>query len=173
MFSVKDRRIYGNTSCLYRDTKRAETRSGYTVLPKELKRGGMSGTICGYTTGRHRQTAYRISCRRTARRFYAAGTKMICRNIQIYEKNDAVRMEAPDSVGIWYCGEKHTVYLDEMSRCGDGLELFRLPASGNTGRRDYRRRIWKMHRGLFSFFYIWKSRGHKRSRRETEKLPEK
>ena len=83
------------------------TRCGYTVIPKEIFRGGMN---LNQMWVRNRTTktngvSYIIQKGASAV-FSEEGQKQIHDYIQIYKKNGACLMDVLDRLGIWYCGGK-------------------------------------------------------------------
>ncbi len=96
------------------------TRLGYTVIPKELKRNGMSlnDMWVRNRTTKTNGVSYIIQ-KGGAAVFTAEGQKQIHDNIQIYKNNAKVLMEALDELGIWYCGGKNAPYI--WLKCPDGM----------------------------------------------------
>ncbi len=88
------------------------TRCGYTVIPKELSRGGMcfnSMWVRNRTT-KTNGISY-ILQRGAAAVFTEEGQKQVKENIAVYKKNAAVLMEALDRCGIPYYGGKNAPYI--------------------------------------------------------------
>ena len=96
------------------------TRCGYTVIPKDIFRGGMNlnqmwvrnrtaKTNCG---------SYIIQKGASAV-FSEEGQKQIHDYIQIYKKNGACLMDVLDRLGIWYCGGKNAPYI--WMKCPNGM----------------------------------------------------
>lgn len=96
------------------------TRCGYTIVPKELVRGGMNLNemwVRNRTT-KTNGVSYIIQ-KGAAAIFTEEGQKQIHANIQIYKQNGACLMEALDQLGIWYCGGKNAPYI--WMKCPDGM----------------------------------------------------
>ncbi len=96
------------------------TRLGYTVIPMELKRGGMSLNAMWVRnrTTKTNGVSYIIQKGGTAV-FTPEGQRQIHDNIQVYKNNAKVLMEALDQLGIWYCGGKNAPYI--WMKCPDGM----------------------------------------------------
>ena len=96
------------------------TRCGYTVIPKELERDGMSLNkmwVRNRTT-KTNGVSYIIQ-KGAAAIFTEEGQKQIHDNIKIYKQNATCLMEALDKLGIWYCGGKNAPYI--WMRCPDNM----------------------------------------------------
>lgn len=96
------------------------TRLGYTVIPKELKRNGMSFNemwIRNRTT-KTNGVSYIIQ-KGGAAVFTEEGQKQIHERIQVYKNNAKVLMEALDQLGIWYCGGRNAPYI--WMKCPKGM----------------------------------------------------
>ena len=96
------------------------TRLGYTVIPKELERDGMSFNqmwIRNRTT-KTNGVSYIIQ-RGGAAVFTEEGQRQVMDNIRIYKQNAKVLMEALDDLGIWYCGGKNSPYI--WMQCPGGM----------------------------------------------------
>ena len=96
------------------------TRLGYTVIPKELERQGMSFNemwVRNRTT-KTNGVSYIIQ-KGGAAVFTPEGQKQIHDNIKIYKNNAKVLMEALDELGIWYCGGKNAPYI--WMKCPDNM----------------------------------------------------
>ena len=88
------------------------TRLGYTVIPKDLVREGMSLNkmwVRNRTT-KTNGVSYIIQ-RGGAAVFTDEGQKQIKENIKVYKDNAKVLMKALDEIGIWYCGGKNAPYI--------------------------------------------------------------
>ncbi len=88
------------------------TRLGYTVIPKELQRGGMdlnSMWVRNRTT-KTNGVSYIIQ-KGGAAVFTPEGQAQIKRNIQVYKDNAKLLMDTLDKLGIWYCGGKNAPYI--------------------------------------------------------------
>ena len=96
------------------------TRCGYTVIPKELFRGGMSLNqmwVRNWTTKRN-GVSYLIQKGASAV-FTEEGQRQIREGIQIYKKNGRCLTEVLDRLGIWYCGGKNAPYI--WMKCPNGM----------------------------------------------------
>lgn len=96
------------------------TRCGYTVIPKELERDGMSLNkmwVRNRTT-KTNGVSYIIQ-KGAAAIFTEEGQKQIHDNIKIYKQNATCLMEALDKLGIWYCGGKNAPYI--WMRCPENM----------------------------------------------------
>ena len=96
------------------------TRFGYTVVPKNLVRNGMS---LNAMWSRNRETRTNgvsyILQKGAAAVFTPDGQKQIYENLRVYKKNAAYFMEALDKAGIWYCGGRNSPYI--WMKCPDGM----------------------------------------------------
>ncbi len=96
------------------------TRMGYTVIPRELTRGGMNFNdmwVRNRTT-KTNGVSYIIP-RGGAAVFTPEGRAQARELIAVYKQNARVLMEALDEVGIWYTGGKNAPYI--WMACPDGL----------------------------------------------------
>lgn len=96
------------------------TRLGYTVIPKELERGGMNLNAMWVRnrTTKTNGVSYIIQKGASAV-FTPEGQKQIHDNIQVYKNNAKVLMSALDELGIWYTGGKNAPYI--WMKCPDGM----------------------------------------------------
>ena len=102
------------------------TRLGYTVIPKELKRCGMSlhGMWVRNRTTKTNGVSYVIQ-RGGAAVFTPEGQRQIQQNISVYKQNARVLMDALNKADVWYCGGRNAPYLWIKSPNGmDSWELF-------------------------------------------------
>lgn len=88
------------------------TRCGYTVIPHELIRGGMSlhDMWVRNRTTKSNGVSY-ILQRGGAAVFSPEGQRQIRENIRIYKQNAALLTAALDRAGVWYCGGKNAPYI--------------------------------------------------------------
>lgn len=88
------------------------TRFGYTVIPQELTRGGLSLNAMWVRnrTTKTNGVSY-ILQKGAAAVFTEEGQREIHENIRVYKKNAAHLMAALDTLGIWYCGGKNAPYI--------------------------------------------------------------
>lgn len=88
------------------------TRCGYTVIPKELIREGMSfhDMWVRNRTTKTNGVSYIIQ-RGAAEVFTVEGQKQIKANIEVYKRNGKYIMEALDELGITYFGGKNAPYI--------------------------------------------------------------
>lgn len=101
------------------------TRLGYTVIPKALKRNGMSLNemwVRNRTT-KTNGVSYIIQNGGKAV-FTEEGQKQIREMIQIYKNNAKVWMEALDELEIWYCGGKNAPYI--WMKCPQGMDSWKF-----------------------------------------------
>ena len=96
------------------------TRLGYTVVPHNLIRNGMS---LNTMWSRNRETRTNgisyILQKGAAAVFTPEGQKQIHENLQVYKNNAKVFMEALDTSGVWYCGGKNSPYI--WMKCPNGM----------------------------------------------------
>ena len=96
------------------------TRLGYTVVPHNLIRNGMS---LNTMWSRNRETRTNgisyILQKGAAAVFTPEGQKQIHENLQVYKNNAKVFMEALDTAGVWYCGGKNSPYI--WMKCPDRM----------------------------------------------------
>ena len=88
------------------------TRCGYTIIPRELVRHGMSLNqmwIRNRTT-KTNGVSYIIQ-RGAAAIFTEEGQRQIKENIKIYKQNAKCLTDTLDKLGIWYCGGKNAPYI--------------------------------------------------------------
>ena len=88
------------------------TRLGYTVVPKDIIRGGMSLNVM-WTRNRLSKTngvSYIIQ-KGAAAVFTPEGQAQIKENIRVYKNNAKMITDALDKVGIWYTGGKNSPYI--------------------------------------------------------------
>ncbi|MBQ9228735.1 MAG: LL-diaminopimelate aminotransferase [Eubacterium sp.] len=97
------------------------TRLGYTVIPKELERCGMSlqAMWVRNRTTKTNGVSYIIQ-RGAAAVFTEEGQRQIQENISVYKQNARVLTAALDKLGIWYCGGKNAPYI--WLRCPKGMD---------------------------------------------------
>ncbi len=101
------------------------TRCGYTVIPKDLERGGMnfnSMWVRNRTT-KTNGVSYIIQ-KGAAAVFTDEGMKQIHENIKVYKNNGKCLMEALDKLGIWYCGGKNAPYI--WLKCPKGMDSWQF-----------------------------------------------
>ena len=96
------------------------TRCGYTVIPKDLTRGGMNlnDMWVRNRTTKTNGVSYIIQKGATAI-FTTEGQQQIHQNIAIYKNNAKILMDALDKLGIWYTGGKNAPYI--WMACPDGM----------------------------------------------------
>ncbi|MBR5114234.1 MAG: LL-diaminopimelate aminotransferase [Oscillospiraceae bacterium] len=104
------------------------TRLGYTVIPRELVRGGMrfNDMWVRNRTTKTNGVSYIIQ-KGGAAVFTDEGQAQIAENIRYYKENARILMRALDGLGIWYCGGKNAPYI--WLKCPGGMgswELFDL-----------------------------------------------
>ena len=96
------------------------TRLGYTVIPKDLERHGMSFNAMWVSnrTTKTNGVSYVIQAGAAAV-FTLEGQKQIRETIQIYKHNARVLTNALDELGVWYTGGKNAPYI--WLRCPNGM----------------------------------------------------
>lgn len=96
------------------------TRLGYTIIPKDLIRDGMSLNAMWVRnrTTKTNGVSYIIQ-RGAAAVFTEEGQKEIHKNIEVYKQNARCLMETLDELGIWYCGGKNAPYI--WMKCPFGM----------------------------------------------------
>jgi LL-diaminopimelate aminotransferase len=101
------------------------TRCGYTVIPKELERMGVSfhSMWVRNRTTKTNGVSYIIQ-RGAAAVFTDEGQRQIRENIAIYKKNAAILTAALDQCHIWYCGGKNAPYI--WLRCPNSMGSWEL-----------------------------------------------
>lgn len=97
------------------------TRLGYTVIPRDLVRNGVSlnDMWVRNRTTKTNGVSYIIQKGASAV-FTPEGQKQIHDNLRIYKNNAAVLMEALDRANVWYCGGKNSPYI--WMRCPEGTD---------------------------------------------------
>ena len=96
------------------------TRLGYTVVPRDLRREGMSlnDMWVRNRTTKTNGVSYIIQ-RGAAAVFTPEGRGQVMENIRYYKNNAAYLTRALDSLGIWYCGGKNAPYI--WMKCPGGM----------------------------------------------------
>jgi LL-diaminopimelate aminotransferase len=96
------------------------TRLGYTVIPRELVRCGMSlrDMWVRNRTTKTNGVSYIIQ-RGAAAVFTPEGQRQIRENINAYKRNARMLMDALDEAGVWYCGGRNAPYL--WLKCPNGM----------------------------------------------------
>ena len=97
------------------------TRLGYTVIPKDLSRGGLNLNdmwIRNRTT-KTNGVSYIIQKGASAV-FTEEGQRQIKENISVYKKNAKVLTNVLDDLKIWYCGGKNAPYI--WMKCPNGMD---------------------------------------------------
>ena len=96
------------------------TRLGYTVIPKELERHGMSLNAMWVSnrTTKTNGVSYLLQ-KGGAAVFTPEGQRQIHETIGIYKNNAKVLTEALDELGIWYTGGKNPPYI--WLKCPNGM----------------------------------------------------
>jgi LL-diaminopimelate aminotransferase len=97
------------------------TRLGYTVIPTELVRDGMSfhDMWVRNRTTKTNGVSYIIQ-KGGAAVFTPQGQEQIRANIRVYKQNARILMQALDELGIWYTGGKNAPYI--WLKCPDGMD---------------------------------------------------
>ena len=96
------------------------TRLGYTVIPHDLERAGMSlnDMWVRNRTTKTNGVSYVIQ-RGAAAVFTPEGQRQVQENLAYYKENARVLMRALDQTSTWYCGGCNAPYL--WVQCPDGL----------------------------------------------------
>ncbi len=88
------------------------TRCGYTVIPQELKKDGMSANKMWL---RRQSTKFNgvpyIVQRGAAAVFTEQGQREIHANLRVYKRNAQLIADAMESLGIWFTGGKNSPYI--------------------------------------------------------------
>ena len=96
------------------------TRLGYTVVPKNLIRGGMN---LNAMWSRNRETRTNgisyILQKGAAAVFTPEGQQQIRQNIRVYKENASYFTKALHEAGIWFCGGENSPYI--WMKCPDGM----------------------------------------------------
>lgn len=96
------------------------TRLGYTVVPRNLVRGGMN---LNEMWSRNRETRTNgvsyILQKGALAVFTPEGQQQVHENLRVYKENATYFMEALNAAGIWYCGGKNSPYI--WMKCPDGM----------------------------------------------------
>ncbi|MFR5633174.1 MAG: LL-diaminopimelate aminotransferase [Monoglobales bacterium] len=96
------------------------TRCGYTVIPRELSRGGMNLNRMWVRNRTTRTNGVSYVIQKGAEAVFSEeGQKQIRENIRIYKENAVCLMDALDRLGIWYCGGKNAPYI--WMKCPDSM----------------------------------------------------
>lgn len=97
------------------------TRLGYTVIPKELNRNGMSlnSMWVRNRTTKTNGVSYIIQ-RGAAAVFSEEGQRQIQENIRHYKRNAQILMASLDRLGLWYCGGRNAPYI--WVQCPQGMD---------------------------------------------------
>ncbi|MBR4621906.1 MAG: LL-diaminopimelate aminotransferase [Ruminococcus sp.] len=96
------------------------TRLGYTIIPKELVRNGMSFNDMWVRNRTTKTNGVSFVIQRAgAAVFTPEGQKQIHQNIEIYKENARTLMKALDTLGIWYTGGKNAPYI--WLECPNGM----------------------------------------------------
>ena len=116
------------------------TRLGYTVIPKELERGGVSLNAMWVRnrTTKSNGVSY-ILQKGGAAVFTEEGRRQVQETLKVYQDNAACMARALDRAGIWYTGGKNAPYI--WMRCPEGFTswsffdmlLHRLQVVGTPG----------------------------------------
>lgn len=101
------------------------TRLGYTVLPKDLTRGGMNlhGMWVRNRTTKTNGVSY-ILQKGGAAVFTEEGQRQVRENLRVYKENARVLMGAVEQTGLWYCGGKNAPYI--WMKCPQGMTSWQL-----------------------------------------------
>jgi LL-diaminopimelate aminotransferase len=96
------------------------TRLGYTVIPKELVRNGMSFNDMWVRNRTTKTNGISYILQRAGEAvFTPEGQRQIKENIAYYKQNARIITDALDKLGIWYCGGKNAPYI--WMECPGGM----------------------------------------------------
>lgn len=88
------------------------TRCGYTIIPEQLERNGMSLNKMWVRNRTTKTNGVSYIIQKGASAIFTdSGQKQIHDNIRIYKQNAKCLMDALDKLGIWYCGGKNAPYI--------------------------------------------------------------
>ncbi|MBO4732852.1 MAG: aminotransferase class I/II-fold pyridoxal phosphate-dependent enzyme, partial [Clostridia bacterium] len=97
------------------------TRLGYTVVPKELKRCGMSLNKMWERNRLSKTNGVSYIIQKGALAvFTPEGQAQIKKNIKVYKDNAKMITDALDKAGIWYTGGKNSPYI--WMKCPHGMK---------------------------------------------------
>lgn len=123
--------INGSRTCAIEISSLSKTagftgvRCGYTVIPKELFRGGMSLNQMWVRNRTTKTNGVSYIIQKGAMAVFSEeGQKQVKEAIQIYKKNGVYLMEALDQLGFWYCGGKNAPYI--WMKCPEGVGSWEL-----------------------------------------------
>jgi LL-diaminopimelate aminotransferase len=123
--------INGSRTCAIEISSLSKTasftgvRCGYTVIPKELFRGGMSLNQMWVRNRTTKTNGVSYIIQKGAMAVFSEdGQKQVKDAIRIYKKNGVYLMEALDQLGLWYCGGKNAPYI--WMKCPDGMGSWEL-----------------------------------------------
>lgn len=96
------------------------TRCGYTVVPKNIERDGLSANAMWLRrqTTKFNGVPYIVQ-RGAAAVFTEEGQRQIRQNIAVYQDNARVIAQCMDELGIWYTGGKNSPYI--WLQCPNGM----------------------------------------------------
>jgi len=96
------------------------TRLGYTVIPKDLVRLGMSFNDMWVRNRTTKTNGVSYILQRAGEAvFTPLGQQQVLENIRYYKNNAKVLTQALDTAGAWYCGGKNSPYI--WMKCPDGM----------------------------------------------------
>ncbi len=122
IFEVEGARTCAIELCSYSKTAGfTGVRCGYTVVPRELVRGGMR---LNRMWARRQSTKFNgvsyITQMGAAAVFTEEGERQIAENLGYYRNNARIISECLDGLGIWYTGGKNSPYI--WLKCPGGME---------------------------------------------------
>ncbi len=96
------------------------TRCGYTVVPKELSREGMSlhSMWLRRQTTKFNGVSYPVQ-KAAAAVFTEEGMTGCKENLAVYQENAKIIADTLNQMGIWFCGGVHSPYI--WMQCPDGM----------------------------------------------------
>ncbi len=88
------------------------TRLGYTVIPRELERGGMNLNAMWVRNRTTKSNGVSYILQRGGEAvFTPEGQRQVRETLKVYQRNAAVMASALDRLGIWYTGGRNAPYI--------------------------------------------------------------
>ena len=126
IFEIEGARTCGIEICsLSKTAGFTGTRLGYTVIPKDLERAGMSFNAMWVRnrTTKSNGVSY-ILQRGGAAAFTEEGQAQIHKTLDIYKNNAKIMADTLDRLGVWYTGGKNAPYI--WMQCPEGVGSWEL-----------------------------------------------
>lgn len=101
------------------------TRCGYTIVPKNLEKGGLSANKMWLRrqTTKFNGVPYIVQ-KGAAAVFTEEGLKQINANLDIYKRNAKLIADCMDELNIWYTGGKNSPYI--WLKCPNGMDSWQF-----------------------------------------------